>query len=104
MNDATRELEQIINNDARLRGIFETREPNWRYFDVGQTMNVPAKRGFPMFAWTTERDSNGKFHSFVWQPSKGGWNRKKSVTHSTRKAAKARALKLRNSYRNRKAS
>jgi hypothetical protein len=93
-----------IVNDVLARHWEETigREPNWRYFDVGRTVNQPARRGYPMFAWTTQRDSNGKFQSFVWQPSQGGWIRKKTVSHSKRKAAKARALKMRNAYAGKK--
>ncbi len=95
----TQQLADIINGDARLAGLFETREPNWRYFDVGRSMSKTAKRGFPMFAWETEKGADGKYSSWVWQPNANGWNRTKSVGHSKRKSAKARALKMRDSYR-----
>jgi len=92
-------LEQIINNDAVLSGIFNSgREPNWRYFHVGRSMDQAAKRGFPLFAWQTERTPDGKYLSWVWQPKGEGWDRVKTVTHSKRKAAKDRALRMRDSY------
>ncbi len=98
-SDITRQLEQIINNDAVLRGLFEVNEPGWRYFHVGKTLDSDPKRGFPMFAWSTERDRTGKFHSWVWQPDKNGWKRTKTVSHAKRKTAKARALRMRDKYR-----
>lgn len=71
------------------------RDMKWRYFHIGRSLDQPAKRGFPMFAWSTERDSDGKFLSWVWQPTGGEFHRKKTVSHSKRKNAKARALRMR---------
>ena len=94
----TRQIEKVINSDAVLRELFSTREPNWRFFSTGRDFGQSAKRGFPMFAWETERGSDGKYHSWVWQPKGDGWDRKKPVAHSKRKTAKARALRMRDAY------
>lgn len=74
------------------------RELKWRYVDVGRSLQQSAKRGFPMFVWSTERNSNGKFLSWVWQPRGEGWDRTKTVSHSKRKLAKGRALRMRDAY------
>ena len=94
-------IDEILTEDfTRMFGdLFQTREPGWRYFDVGRSMNQEAKRGFPMFAWEVERGPDGKYASWVWQPKGKGWDRKKSRPHVKRKDAKARALKMRNDYR-----
>lgn len=94
----TQELADIINSDARLAGLFTAREPNWRYFHLGRTMNQASKQGFPMFVWTVEKDLNGKYHSWMWQPDSNGWHAVSRVLHSKRKDAKARALKMRDSH------
>ena len=74
------------------------RDMKWRYFHIGRSLDQPAKRGFPMFAWSTERNSDGKFLSWVWQPRGGEFHRTKTVSHSRRSGAKARALRLRDDY------
>jgi hypothetical protein len=92
--DISREL------NAALRRMGWT-QPRYRYFE--------STDGW-MFGWTVEKveDDNGRegYQSFVYQP-KGPGSRsgkvgkrglrmilKREVTHSTRKAAKARALRM----------
>lgn len=72
------------------------RQPRYRYFEVGQRK----------FAWTTERFADGKFASFIYEPQGRGardkrkgwlaerWVVRQELRHGTRKAAKARALRL----------
>jgi len=92
-------LVKFFDDNPQLHFLLpQQRELNWRYFHVGRSLKQPAKRGFPMFAWSTERDSSGKFLSWVWQPSGEDWVRTKTVSHSKRKNAKARALRLRDDY------
>ena len=99
-NDLTRQLEAIINRDARLANLFGLgREPRWRYFGIGRSLDQDPKRGFPAFAWSTERNPDGKFESWVYMPKGDHWLRRKVVLHSKRSAAKARALKLRDAYK-----
>ena len=84
----------------RLADFFEElngRQPRWRYFEVGQTK----------FCWTTEPlPPDERYRSFVYQPegkgsrdARGGWRAQswkpvREVSHKTRRAAKARALRL----------
>lgn len=91
-----RRIADLINADATLRGLFATRQPRIRFWEVGQTK----------FVYTTERMPDGKFHSCVYQPhgtgardERGGWRAERwdpvrIAKHSTRKAAKAQALAL----------
>ena len=99
------ELRELFERNPELQILLpETREVGWRYFHVGRSIEQSAKRGFPMFAWSIERDPSGKFCSWVWKPNYEGWTRTKLVRHSKRKSAKARALKMRDTYvRNRTA-
>ena len=88
-------LEDIINSDATLRGLFAVRQPRYRYFQSPDGT---------MFLWTTETFSDGKYGSAVLTPTgKGarsgkrnvtGWRTTREVHHTTRTAAKARALRL----------
>lgn len=82
--------------EARLSAAFramEGREPRHRYFET--------KRGW-MFIWTTERMGDGKYASAVYVPQGSGsqsgkarrWVATQERHHSTRTAAKARALRL----------
>jgi len=66
------------------------RSPNYRCFRVGQHK----------FCWTTERMSDGKYHTFDYAPVGPGartgkakrWKLRREVKFATRKAARARAL------------
>ena len=83
----------------RLNQMFRTLNPQtrYRYFET--------KDGW-MFGWTVEKgwddDERHGYQSFVYQPKGKGsqsgkatrWVLTRVVTHSTRRAAKARALKL----------
>lgn len=92
MNEELGALSRLIN-DALAR--LTPRDPRFRYFET------PDGR---CFLWTTERFSDGKFGSAVLVPAGKGarsgraavttWRSRREVHHSTRKAAKARALKL----------
>lgn len=106
------ELEKILGADtvARLnRALYGTvaavrgREPRWRYYNVGRSMNMPAKRGYPLFAWSTERAADGVgrpgvFQSWRWEPSRSGWIVRALRTHRKRNDAKARAGRMRAAY------
>jgi hypothetical protein len=84
---------------ARLNQAIEEafgRQPRYNYFQRGNG---------PMFCWTVEKNpGDGKYASFVYKPiGKGArsgkatrWElvERKTVEHSKRKAAKARALRL----------
>jgi hypothetical protein len=84
---------------AQLNRFLQTEMPRYRYFE--------SKDGW-MFGWTVEKlwspeDSyHGKYQSFVYMPKGKGartgkaeeWVLRSVTTHSTRKAAKARALRL----------
>ncbi len=108
----TTELERILGADtvARLnRALYGTvaavegREPRWRYYNVGRSMNRSSARGFPMFAWSTERagresDGLGVFQSWRWEPTRSGWIVRAQRTHRKRKDAKARARRMRDAY------
>lgn len=67
-------------------------EPHWRYF---------SNRGRPeQFCWTTQSDG-GQYRSWIYGPcdeqgvaGEPVFERTREVTHATRKAAKARALRL----------
>lgn len=90
-------LQEEMNAYLRRLGVGGS-ELRYRYFQ---------QRGGPMFCWSTEK-VDGRYASFVYRPiGKGArtgkatrWERVDSggrwklVTHSTRKAAKARALRL----------
>jgi hypothetical protein len=88
MTDATALLREAIQ---RIQG----RDPRFRYYEDA--------RG-TMYLWTTERMGDGRFGSAVLVPfgpgSRSGrgkvtrWKTTREVHHSTRKAAKARALRL----------
>jgi hypothetical protein len=89
-SDAVR---QRILEYAHLYGIAEPApEPRWRYF---------SNRGTPeRFCWTTQSDG-GQYRSWIYVPcSEQGvageavFERTREVTHATRKATKARALRL----------
>jgi hypothetical protein len=90
MATSTAELDtrfrQIMEDIAADHPYLFPREARWRYFG---SLNG---RGWA-FAWTTEK-VRGKYQSFAWKPAKGGWERVRTVEHATRKAAKARALRM----------
>ena len=87
MTDATALLREMIE---RLQG----RQPRFRYFEC-----KTCRRGF---LWTVERLGDERYASAVLVPyGKGsrsgdpvGWKNRLEVHHATRKAAKARALRL----------
>jgi len=89
-------LEDIINGDASLRGLFmAARVPRYRYWQASDGA---------MFVWTTERFSDGKFGSAVLVPTGPGarsgrrkvtsWRTTREVHVQSRALAKARALRL----------
>jgi len=104
----TTELERILGAELVHRlnqvmadaGRLPTRMIRWRYFNVGRTMALRAKRGYPMFAWSTERAGSapGVFQSWRWEPTRSGWIVRSQRTHRKRKDAKARALRMRDAY------
>jgi hypothetical protein len=77
---------------ARLQEVYG-RDPRYRYFKANDQT---------MFVWTTERMGDGKYASTVYVPKGKGsrsgdpqrWESRREVHHTTRKAAKARALRL----------
>jgi len=92
-----REIEERLNADPTIQALFGGgRQASWCYFET---------RDGWMFVWTTERMGDGKYHSAIQQPygegSRSGdkrkitrWKPVREVGHSTRTAAKARALRL----------
>ena len=93
------ELRELFERNPKLQSLLlETPELSWRYFHIGRSLEQPAKKGFPMFAWSTERDAKGKFRSWVWHPKKDGWTLKGLRSHARRKDAKARALRMRDAF------
>jgi hypothetical protein len=100
--DIAREIEARLNADPTIRALlasFTPREPRYRYWQTPDGT---------MFLYTTEKFSDGKYGSAIMAPyGKGSRSGKKNVTawkptrevhHATRKAAKARALKLYNEH------
>jgi hypothetical protein len=92
---AMQELNAELNAFMRRHGVFPEEIPH-RYFQKG--------RG-KMFCWTTKPNpGDGKYASFIYKPiGKGARSGKAerwelverlTVEHRTRKAAKARALKM----------
>lgn len=65
-------------------------QPKWRCW------TIPKRGRYPMWrcGWTVERESNGKFASFIYVRTRKGWELKRKVSHSTRRAAKSRACRL----------
>ncbi len=106
------EITDIINSDyaaqaiARIQAMTAPAEPRWRYFNVGRRMTQEPARGYPMYAWSTELADDGSgrlvYASWRWQPRNtgfaAGWVVRALRTHSKRKAAKARALKMRDAF------
>ena len=91
---ATR-FRDLIERDPTLRSMFATRQPRYRYWQTPDGA---------MYFWTTETLGDDKYASGIYQPygpgSRSGkakvtqWRPVRVVHHSTRKAAKARALAL----------
>lgn len=94
MDDFNRQFRALIESDPSLRALFP-RDPRYRYFE---------DKAGRCFLWTTERMGDGKYASAILMPTgKGarsgrkavtGWKTVREVHHTTRTAAKARALKL----------
>ena len=86
-----RELENIINSDATLRGLFTTRTPSYRYFHH--------KGSEDQYFWTTESVKHNRkmrFASGVYRclKTKKAFRLTRAGYHAKRKDAKARALRL----------
>ncbi len=86
-----RELENIINSDATLRGLFTTRTPSYRYFHH--------KGSEDQYFWTTEAvRHNGKMRFasgiYRYRKTKKAFRLTQASYHGKRKDAKTRALKL----------
>jgi hypothetical protein len=88
----TKRVQERLN---QALAYLQPRDPRYRYWQ--------SKDG-RMFVYTTERFSDGKYGSAVYVPTGKGarsgrknveqWDVRQEVHHSTRKAAKARALRL----------
>jgi len=94
----TEELRNLFERNPKLQMLLpQPKEIPWRYFHLGRSLEQPSKVGFPMFAWSTERDRNGKFRSWVWHPLSDvdGWKTRGVKYHNKRKDAKSRALRMR---------
>jgi hypothetical protein len=96
--DIAREIERRLNADPAIRdllGYIGGRQPRYRYWETPDGA---------MFIYTTETMPDGKYASAIYRPvGKGSRSGKRNVTewkpvqevrHTTRKAAKARALRL----------
>jgi hypothetical protein len=90
------DLASFVNSDPTLRALFTpARQPRYRYWQSPDGA---------MFFWTTETLAEGKYASGIYQPYGPGarsgtakvtqWKPVRVVEHSTRKAARARALRL----------
>lgn len=92
------EIEHRLLADPTIRELLRAlnpRDPRYRYWQTPDGA---------MFVYTTERMSDGKYASAIYQPTgKGsrmgkahvtGWRITREVHHVARKAAKARALAL----------
>ena len=89
------EITARLNADPTIRALFATRQPRYRYWETPDGWT---------FIYTTETFGDGKYGSAIYRPTgKGARSGKGKVTewtltreqhHRTRRAAKARALRL----------
>ena len=86
------ELDQVFQRVCQQLNIGCGQPPRWRYVtpESGRSGYRPWRCG-----WTTEREPNGKFASFVYERwGDKTWRLSRKVSHRTRTAAKRRAQRL----------
>lgn len=80
--------------------LLEETAPKWRQFPGGISWRyfgrLELRSGVKAFCWSTKRNANGNFLSWVYQPRVGKkrWDFTRKREHRLMKDAKARALKL----------
>lgn len=103
MNDkAMDRLNELVG--SVFQGIMYEKSPNWRKFPKGFRYSYFGRFelmcGIWAFCWSTTRNANGRYVSWVYMPNVGKktWEFKRKCEHRRMKDAKARALKLYNQH------
>lgn len=106
MSEPGKKTQDYINNEVvplvnKVFGdMMYERAPKWRQFPEGLRWQYFGElklfTGVWACCWSTTRNVNGKFVSWVYMPNvgKGTWEFKKQLEHRKMKDAKARALRL----------
>ncbi|MDG6912652.1 MAG: hypothetical protein JRN35_06165 [Nitrososphaerota archaeon] len=101
MSESDKILRDILTRVRDEHGIdLSLPAPRWRRFPDGFSWRffgkLQLRRGVKAYCWSTTRNANGKFLSWVYQPrvGRGIWDFTHVREHVKRTDAKARALHL----------